>query len=289
MQKKKKRHSKFKNAGMLFELLTRQITSDILAGRNENFAKNLLTKYFNKETELGKEVRLYNFLLNKKLKESSSAQCVLETIIHSRSKLNEKKLKEQKFNLIKDIKSKYDINKFLGNKIPNYKMYASIYKIFESYISSDVSFNFEEIVNAKNFILENLSKKHIVKSEKQKDLDLYSSQSNEIKLVAYKFLIENFNKKYSSLLEKQKNLLKEYISSSNTSTQFKEYYSNELKDAILFLESNINKIDSKITKIKLKETILQLKNKKIKDVPSDSDLNMLMNTYELIEEIKKIK
>lgn len=287
MQKKNKRHSKFKNAGMLFELLTRQITSDILAGRNENFAKNLLNKYFNKDTELGKEVRLYNFLLNKKLKNSSSAHCVLETILHSREKINEKKLKEQKFNLIKEIKEKYDINKFLKNKIPNYKLHASIYKIFENHISENVSFKIDEIVSAKNFILENLSKEK-EKNETVKSLDLYSSQPSEIRLVAYKFLIENFNEKYSSLLPSQKDLLKEYISSSTTSTEFKEYFDNQIKESISFIESNVKNIKSDITKIKLKETVSQIKNKKFSSEPKDSDLCMLMNVYELIEEIKKI-
>jgi hypothetical protein len=286
MQKKKKRHSKFKNAGMLFELLTRQITSDILAGRSENFAKNLLMKYFNKDTDLGKELRLYNFLLNKKLKTPASAHCVLETVLHSRKKLNEKNLRDQKFNLIKEIKERYDIANFLKNKIPNYRFHASIYKIFENHISENVSFDIDEIVSAKNCILENLSTEKVV-SEKEKTLDLYSSQPSEIRLVAYKFLIENFNEKYSSLIPTQKKLLKEYISSSSTSTQFKEYFKNEVAESVDFLEKNIKNINSKITQIKLVETISQLKNKRIQDVPSDSDLSMLMHVYELIEEIKK--
>ena len=57
---KKAKHSKFKNAGILFELLTRQITADILAGRDETFTKNLMFKYFHESKELGKEAQLAN-------------------------------------------------------------------------------------------------------------------------------------------------------------------------------------------------------------------------------------
>ena len=60
----KAKHSKFRNTGILFELLTRQVTSDILSGKDESFAKNILFKYFSENKELGKELQLYNFLVN---------------------------------------------------------------------------------------------------------------------------------------------------------------------------------------------------------------------------------
>ena len=49
---RKLKHSKIKNTGILFELLTRQITADVLAGRVLNqflLLKNILMKILNWE------------------------------------------------------------------------------------------------------------------------------------------------------------------------------------------------------------------------------------------------
>lgn len=287
MQKKNKKHSKFKNAGMLFELLTRQITSDILAGRDETFSKELLFKYFNENTELGKEVQLYNFIVNKKFDDKTSANFILETVLQTRSRLNEKKLRDQKYNLIKEIKSKYDINDFLKNKIPNYKLYASLYKIFETCTNETVNVKFIDVFNSKQFVLEHIST--VNNKNNNSTEDLYASQPNDIKLIAYKFLIENFNKKYSAFLPKQKKLLQEYITSSSTSTGFNLFFKNELQTVLKEIKGLIGNVkDNDALKIKLNETLNQLNTKKFNSYPNESELTSLMNLYELIEELKKL-
>ena len=67
------KHSKYKNTGILFELLTRQITSDILSGKRTPKAIPILEKYFNKNEELGKELILYlSFFNGKRLSETNA-------------------------------------------------------------------------------------------------------------------------------------------------------------------------------------------------------------------------
>lgn len=290
MQKKNKKHSKFKNAGMLFELLTRQITSDILAGRDDAFAKDLLFRYFNENKELGKEVQLYNFIVNKKFDEKSSANFVLETILQTRSKLNDKKLREQKYNLIKEIKSRFDINLFLKNKIPNYKLYASIYKIFETYSKDSTEHvKLDDVLASKNYIVEHISNT-VPTPTSVPSLDVYSSQPNDVKLIAYKFLIENFNKRYSSFLPRQKALLKEYINSTSSSTNFNTYFKNELKSILKEVKENMLHIkDNDALKIKINETLHLISKKKYNTTPSESDMTSLMNLYELSDELNKLK
>lgn len=285
MQTKRKKHSKFKNGGMLFELLTRQITSDILAGRDESFTKNLLFKYFNESTELGKEVQLYNFVVNQSLKNLKSADRLLDIIVQTRSKLNEQELHRQKYNLIKEIKERYEIDEFLKNKIPNYRLYASIYKLFENAVSKTIKFEVKELVEAKDCVVESLTKEKPISKE---EMDLYSSQSVDVKLMAYKFLIENFNKKYSNLLPKQKNLLKEYINNSSNTSKFKDFINSELESVIKEINELSEKVECDVIKIKLNETTNQLENKKVKKSVKDSDLNALMNAYELVEELNLV-
>lgn len=283
--RKKAKHSKFKNSGVLFELLTRQITADILAGRDESFTKNLMFKYFNESTALGKEFQLYNFVVSQSSKNSESADRILNVVLQTRSKLNERELTSQKYNLVKEIKEKFNIDEFLKNKIPNYKLYASIYKLFENQGADEVKFDVEEILEAREFVVENLTKER--KNEEQA-LDVYSSQPAEVKLLAYKFLIENFNKKYSSLLPSQKALLKEYITNVSNTNKFTEFVNKEYKKVSDLLKERSILVKHDVIKIKLNETIAQLSNKTLTGIVKENQLTALLSAYELIEELNKL-
>jgi hypothetical protein len=283
---KKAKHSKFKNAGILFELLTRQITADILAGRDESFTKNLMFKYFHESKELGKEAQLYNFVLQQTSKDTNAAERILNVVLQTRSKLDERELNKQKYNVIKEIKEKYNIDEFLKNKIPNYKLYASIYKLFENQAEQEVKFDVSELLESREYIVENLTKE---KKSDEESLDVYGSQSAEVRLLAYKFLIENFNTKYSNLLPAQKKLLKEYITNISNSSKFTKFVNEEYKRVSVILKENLQTINSDIVKIKITEVVNQFSNKNVVGVVKENQLTSLLNAYELVEEIEKIK
>jgi hypothetical protein len=283
---KKAKHSKFKNAGILFELLTRQITADILAGRDESFTKNLMFKYFHESKELGKEAQLYNFILQQASKDANSAERILNVVLQTRSKLDERELNKQKYNIIKEIKEKYNIDEFLKNKIPNYKLYASVYKLFENQVEQEVKFDVNEILESREYVVENLTKE---KKNGEESLDVYGSQSAEVRLLAYKFLIENFNTKYSNLLPAQKKLLKEYITNISNSNKFTKFVNEEYKRVSSLLKDSINSINSDVVKIKIGEVVSQFSNKSIVGVVKENQLTSLLNAYELVEEIDKLK
>jgi hypothetical protein len=283
---KKAKHSKFKNAGILFELLTRQITSDILAGRDESFTKNLMFKYFHESKELGKEAQLYNFILHQSSKDENSAERILTVVLQTRSKLDERELNKQKYNIIKEIKEKYNIDEFLKNKIPNYKLYASVYKLFENQTDQEVKFDMTEILESREYVVENLTKE---KKSGEESLDVYGSQSADVRLLAYKFLIENFNTKYSNLLPSQKKLLKEYITNISNSSKFTKFVNEEYKRVSVILKENLQTINSDIVKIKITEVVNQFSSKNVTGVVKENQLNTLLNAYELVEEIEKLK
>jgi hypothetical protein len=282
---KKAKHSKFKNAGILFELLTRQITADILAGRDESFTKNLMFKYFHESKELGKEVQLYNFILQQKSKDASSGERLLNVVLQTRSKIDERELNKQKYNIIKEIKEKYNIDEFLKNKIPNYKLYASIYKLFEDQDKSEAKFEVSELLESREYIIENLTKE---KKSDQESMDVYGNQSAEVRLLAYKFLIENFNTKYTNLLPDQKKLLKEYITNVSNSSKFTKYVNEEYKRISGVLKDQVKNVTSEVVKIKINEVISQFSTKSCTGVIKENQLTSLLNAYELVEEIKKI-
>jgi hypothetical protein len=205
-------HSKYKNTGILFELLIRQITNDTLDSKDSQ-ATNILKKYFVK-TELGREYKLYETLLKKTSLTETKANIITNTLLDSSKSLNRGVIKRQKYNLIKEIQNHYDLNEFFNHKLPNYKVHAAFYTLLESY-NSNIQTNPEQIINNKVTILEHLTAAQI-KATKIKDevMSEFEKSDKDVRFIAYKMLLENFNVKYDTLHTNQKTILKEYITFS---------------------------------------------------------------------------
>lgn len=283
------KHSKFRNTGFLFELLVRQVTSDILNNR-KGIAENLLKKYFNSKTELSNELKLYQFIVSEKYNNENRAERFVDAVIESRKKLDEKKILKEKYNLIKEIKDNYSIDEFLRSQIPNYKVLASVYKIFEYKINESQNYDPKDFVNTKYTIVEHLTNKNqIVKEINESTItNQLKKEDKEIQILSYNLLVESFNKKYSNLNDKQKSLLKEYINSFTNSDNLNSYFTKEIKSLLKEFKKVNETIKDKVTKIKLSETINQLlKIAKINKV-KDNHITSLMMCYELQKELNNV-
>jgi hypothetical protein len=279
-------HSKYKNTGILFELLIRQITNDTLDSKDSQ-ATNILKKYFVK-TELGREYKLYETLLKKTSLTETKANIITNTLLDSSKSLNRGVIKRQKYNLIKEIQNHYDLNEFFNHKLPNYKVHAAFYTLLE--ISNSTSqINPEQIINNKVTILEHLTAAQI-KSTKIKDevMSEFEKSDKDVRFIAYKMLLENFNVKYDTLHTNQKTILKEYITSVDNTSRLKEFYTNKINEIKTELADLNKKTKNKVTKIKINEIISiitpPLKNAKI----TDNDLVDLLQYYDLINELETV-
>jgi len=284
---KKIKHSKFKNTGVLFELLVRQITLEVLNGDKKETAKNIVREFFAPNTELNKELRLYDILLKEKYSSETKADRLVETVCDAHTKLNQSVLSKEKFNLIKEVSAKFDIEQFLSSPISNYKVLASIYKVFES--KRESNYDVKDIFNSKVTLIENITSKPSQKlqpTEDKKLIESYKQQDKDLRLLTYKILVETFNKKYTNLDDSQKNLLKEYINNITNTTKFKDYVSVELPKIVAELRTIKSKVEDKVTTIKLSETISVLEKMKMGKSVSDSQVSSIMLSYELIKELK---
>ncbi len=285
----KLRHSKFKNTGILFELLTRQITADIIAGKENSEAKDLLFKYFKENTELGKEWRLYNTLLSEKMKDERHAERLLSIIVEQRKKLSNPKLAKEKYELIKEIKELYPIDDFLKSSIKNYRNLASIFKIFEDASSKDLKFDVKEIYQSRSCIVENIINKPIKTNEETDILSFYGQLNEDVRLLSYRILVEGMNKKYKDLDENQKGVLREYINNISNTNSLGEYINGQVdnvKDKLHELSSKIS--DNDVIRIKINEVVRQLD--KIRPQPNkivkDNQVMVVLLSYELLKEIR---
>ena len=287
MQIAKAKHSKFRNTGILFELLTRQITADILSGKDESIAKTLLFKYFKENKELGREWQLYSFLLNEKAKDEVQAEKYINVVLKQREKIDEKKLVQEKYNLIKEIKETYPIEDLLKSNLKNYKTFASIYKVFEDHVNDKVKFDMNEIIQSRTVITENLcGKKKQINESEDNLINIYKQQSEEVRLLSYKLLIESLNEKYKGLDTNQKNLLKEYINNISNTNSLNKLIVSEIENVKSQLTECLSKIDNDIIKIKINEVVKQLNNVKPSSNVKDNQIMVLLLSYELLKEIK---
>tara|TARA_R110000737_G_scaffold148944_1_gene178398 strand:+ start:410 stop:1255 length:846 start_codon:yes stop_codon:yes gene_type:complete len=275
----KLKHSKFKNTGILFELLVKQIASDTLANK-DSLALEIIKKHFKRGTELNKELRLYQSLTKENFDNQYQAQEFVNIVLTERSNLNEGILRRQKYNLIKSIKESFAIDDFFKYRVNSYREMASVYKMFENVAATSP----KEFVECKNTILETITKRDVEIVNETTDKE-YASQPKEVRMLAYKFLIESFNSKYTTLSEDQKNILRNYINNIDNSAKLKSFVIREVKK----LKKNLVevKVSDKVAKIKLTETINLIDNITNSKIINENQILSLLRYHELLQELRR--
>ncbi len=221
------KHSKFKNTGILFEILVKQITADTLSGNNSAAIK-ILKKYF-VNTELGKEYKLYETVFKTKNVSETKANATLTTIVEASQKLNRTKLRKEKYNLVKELKEFYNIDNLFKTKLADYKAQAALYVLFEVYNTQKPT-DPNQIIDNKVTLLEHLTKSSIERSDVKEDvIQEFKSYDKDLRTLTYRIMLEKFNEKYSDLSSRQKYILKEFIESVDSTPRLKEFYNSEIK------------------------------------------------------------
>ena len=279
----KPKHSKYKNTGILFELLTRQITSETISNTPPK-AVGILKKFFGNNSTLLKEYQIYHALLNKKFTKEVNANVLIETLVSAHSKLNKSVLRRERYNLVKEIKDTYNIEDFFKAKIPNYKIYASVYNLLENKGANPMS-----VVNSKVAILEHITDKGLPnKPKKEIVMEEYEKFDKETRALTYKMLMEKFNEKYSSLATNQRTLLKEYVYNVSNSPKLKAFLNKEIEQVKLDIET-LSEGTDQVTKIKLTEVKNMIKPLCKKSSVHDDNIINLLNYYSLVNELKSVQ
>jgi tyrosine-protein phosphatase YwqE len=279
------KHSKYKNTGILFELLVRQITSDTLSGVDSK-AATILKKHFVK-TELGKEYKLYETLLNNIRLSEGKADIIINTLLESAKYLNKSALRRQKYNLIKEIKANYNVDEFFKTKLPNYKTQAAFYTLLEMYDGVNQP-EANQVISNKLILLEHLTSAPLTTVAKDTLMEEFKSYDKDIRMLTYRALLEKFNSKYANLNEGQKSVLKEFINSVDNPSKLKDFYNTKVTE----IKSNLTKLNKKVkdktTQIKINEVSNILVTLDKNDKISNDDMTNLLHYYELLEELHKV-
>ncbi len=285
---KKIKHSKYKNTGILFEMLVRQVAADTMHGRKTK-ALPIIKRHFKTGTELGKELQLYRSLQEEEFKTETSAQKFLQACVSARKSLNESALRRQKYNLIKEISDSFIVENFFKARVSNYTILASIFKLFE-YAEVD---NPAQIVRSKSTLVEHVLRNALNNPIKKKKGNVikeeYSVQPKDVRLLSYKMLIDKFNDKYKGLNENQKNILRQYINNVTNTVSLKEFIQSEIPIISKELTRNSRRVGSKVIKIKLEEVTNMLNTIAKSSSIKDRHILTLLKYHELIKELKNVE
>jgi hypothetical protein len=280
---KKLKHSKYKNTGILFEMLVRKLTSETLSS-NKTVTVDIIKKYFGQNTELSKELQLYNALGKEQFRSEAQALDYIRTVKSTHSKLNQTVLKRQRYNLVKEISEKFVFDNMSKIHINNYKVLASINMIFEN----DETDNPKQLLECKNVILQHAMITEKAKPTKDPILESFESQPKDVRLLSYKLLVDKFNEKYSGLDESQKQLLNKYITHVNDTAALKEYIQVVIPAIKKDLAQQANQISDKATQIKvqkLSEMLCTVENMK---TIKESHILSLLRYFDLVRELKEM-
>ena len=280
------KHSKFRNTGLIYELLIKQIAADTLENRPSPAIK-ILKKYYSGKSFLAKEYKLYEYITKNKGIGRDKAETVLSTITEISRKLDQASIKNQKYNLIADIKESYKIEHFFSAKVRDYKALAALYCLLEAQNNYELV-DPQIFVDNKTTILEHLTEEVQDKGDvRQSLIEEYSNYEKDLKLLTYKILLEKFNKKYATLLPEQKKILKEFITSVDSTTKLREYVNSALENVKLQLTELTKEVQDDIIRIKLNEVVENITPVSNKQKVDTETLAILMQYYELIKEIKE--
>ena len=281
------KHSKIKNTGILFELLSRQITVDVMNGNDKSKSVEMLKKFFNEKTELGKENQLYQVLLKENYNSSHKAEKLVDAVVKAREKLQNRKLRTEKYNLIKEIKRNYVVEDFFRARIPNYKVYASIYKKFLS--ETTPVFDPVDEVDSTFSIIEHITRNKVKpRDTDSKVISEFKNEDKDLRLLSYQLMVDTFNSKYKNLNSMQRNLLKQYVNNISNTNSLREFVDSEVVKIKKILSKFVPMVTDKVTKIKLTEAIKQTGSLSKGKIVKDKQVVALMRYYELIKELHNV-
>ena len=281
------KHNKYKNTGILFELLLRQVTSDTISGK-DSASLPLIKKYFSK-SELAKEYKLYQTLIANKAISEGKAESLINTTLEIHSRLNRTALRKEKYNLIKEIKSHYNLEEFFKAKVNNYKQHAAIYTLMEAYSTLEFV-DPANVIDNKVTLLEHITRKEVNKEEvKDRVMEEYSAMDKSTRILAYKMLIEKFNEKYGDLTTDQKLVLKEFINNVSSTTKLKDFVNNNIDGIKKQLTKLVEKVEDNTIKIKINEVVNLIKPLDKNQSVKDEDIITLLTYHQLVAELKAVK
>ena len=273
----KTKHNKKRNTAFLYEALVREMTKSVVSQDKErkNNIVDILKESFSSNKVLGKELRLYQAILESSDLDDVTAEKLLYKIREAHSELDEQEIYDAQTAVINRINKEIGSDVY-NNFVPNYKSIATVSQLFGA---DTTAVEIKRGVILEQQVLKTLTANTIKESK---------IEMKPIDNIVFKTFTSKFNETYGDdLLSEQKELLNRYILSFNSDTDIKIYLNEELGRLHAALKSALNTQEIKSDDSMLKSTnsvIAMIED--FKNTPVDKSLvEKVLKIQNLVHEI----
>ena len=275
------KHNKKRNVGIIYELFTRHITNLVIEGKKKEVKKatKILERRFKKDTELYKEFRLFNALVNASVSSQDKAVIVVENAKKEILRIDNKKLNQEKSKLIKEINYELKDKDFYYRSIPYYREYANLQNLFNEWRKKDQS-------NLKNLIEKEEKAISWLLCEK-KVIEETSTDASSTNSLVFNIMNEKINKKYVSLTKDQKQIIRNYaLYSDSDQERFKSFLVENKTKALKEIENFKIACDNQIILEKIDNVKNKIQSLNVKP-KNDHEIIKFLTVSSLINELKE--
>ena len=269
------KHNKKRNVGLIHEQLVRYVASSLIAEDRQAAEKavQIIARHFKKGTELYKEFRLFNALVNMPVGSVSLANRVLIESKNAAKSHNPQQLRKEKSLLIKDINTQLDESRrFYDIKVDNYRLFATVQSILNEWRDKG-NLDLTERAQYEEAIVEWLSR----------DVNTPLQEDSQFDPLIRKIMYQKFDKKYKDKLsETQKKILECSILQSDK--EFVAIIKKTKEHALDSLREFERTCDNKL----LKENINQVRDK-VRTLPEKKNDEVVAKTLHLMHLIEEME
>lgn len=269
------KHNKKRNVGLLHEQLVRYVSEKIVEqkqGMADN-AMSIVSKHFNKNSELYKEFRLFNSLVNTKVETRRIAEKIVLESKKACRVHDSRKLMSEKSNLIKDINHNISDKSFYNKKVANYKIFATVQTLLNEWRGSN-SLSPTDKVKYEERLLEWMT-------SKAEGVDLLKVKNSDP--LVLNLMVEKFNKKYKNNLSSDQASILEAKLCGDESGLYKKI--DEVKNkAIKSLNDFYKTCDNKY--LISKKPLIESKINSLQASVSDITVERTLELINLIDELE---
>lgn len=277
----KKSHNKKRNVGILYELLLGTAAKGLVESnqRKTKKARYLIQRFFNPDTELYKEHRLFKALVEPYIEDGSLATKILEEAKKAARQHSPSKLDREKSRLIREINHSFGKD-FYNQKIENYTDFATVQTLMNDWRS------WTEAPLDRVVLYE--TKVHGILTRPKENVKLSEERNKEVDNLVVKVMTEKFNQKYSSQLsDLQQLLIKEYVFNENTEGKAFKNVLKRIKETVLRdLSDYTSECDNTIVAKKINEVKEDIRTLDINTL-DDQTMTRFLTLCNLSEELRR--
>tara|TARA_B100000131_G_scaffold190088_1_gene182847 strand:- start:817 stop:1644 length:828 start_codon:yes stop_codon:yes gene_type:complete len=199
------KHNKKRNVGLLHEQLVRHASEMTVQGKTDkaNQAISIMVEFFQKNTELLREFRLFTALVHTNVDNRDVARRIIEESRRACENHDPVSLDREKSRLIKEINHGIDRQDFYNQRVKNYKILATVQALLNEWRGKG-HLRPDEVVKYESVLEDHLTRNTIEETVKKNE--------NANPLV-FKLMTKKFNKKYNDKLTlQQRDLLETRLS-----------------------------------------------------------------------------